>query len=445
MSSRGNSPLVGPAMPVPVPLITPRYQKKTRTHNQITVVPAAPSESTQSPTVDSPTQSSDSASSAKASVSQLLKQRSTDALHIKHGDARYNEQVQFHTYELYRHGKHEIHSKSIGYSSDGDLVLVREDYALVSDSDLEVQKQGTVIGSAVCLNPKARRPLTDEEAALKPKKLKAPRFRKYPGIKCPRNKKVRNRLMNDHFANEYARKIYEATCNDSVDEEAVSPTFPALSKEIALAVVHIDEDKERRELERRGIYLSTPPLHPASTDPNSGDVRFQQLNNKLKEELKNALGSEFLTQQIIDLEAYFVDYIKNPPADDAPMVFQFRDGYGRLVCHGVAAFYNLVSKSREGGPDEKRQTTVARPKRTEVQLPNCSLLSVLQRKQGRSPVMAGAPSPLMPPFHLDDPLLVYSEKHVDAALAQAKSEITSTQKKKLRKTMRTQMETHRSR
>lgn len=390
------------------------------------------------------------AAATRALVNDTLRKRSEDTLQIKHGQANYNERVQFHTYELFRHGSRQVQSRSVGYSSDGDLVLYKDQYAMVvSDSELAVS--GVAIDGAVCLNPGARRPLSDAEAALGPKHVKGSRFKKYPGVRAPKNRKIRNRLMNDHFANEFSRKLYDA-CVDNADVDRdlemgdlTRPTFPKLNKHVRDLVVHVDEDKERRELERRGVF-STPSLdaapNPMLTDPNSGEYRFNQLNARLKEELKNALSSEFLTQQIIDLEAYFTEYIKNPPEEDHPMTFQFRDGYGRLVCHGVAAYYSLVSRSQEGGSgaiEEKKKTVVSFPKKSgarRVELPKQTLLATLQRRQGRSPVLTGAPSPIMPAFNLDDPV-VYSEKQVDAAIqAKSSSAISATQRKKLRKTMK---------
>ncbi|CUE71570.1 Hypothetical protein, putative [Bodo saltans] len=468
MSSRGNSPLVSPAMPVPVPLITPRYQRKTRTKNMMTIVSGDAattlssvgdddsSSSTRSPIpsheeFSAPPEAPPSPPIAanRSSVNEALRQRSEDTLQIKHGKVNYNERVQFHTYEMFRHGSRQVQSRSVGYSSDGDLVLYKDQYAMIV-SDSEIAVAGVSIDSAVCLNPAARRPLTDAEADLQPRYVKGSRFKKYPGVRAPKNRKIRNRLMNDHFATEISRKIYDACVDhagmdrDLEMEDLTRPTFPKLSKQMRDLVVHVDEDKERHELERRGIY-ATPPLdaapNPMLIDPNSGEYRFNQLNARLKDELKNALGSEFLTQQIIDLEAYFSEYVTHPPKDDQPMAFQFRDGYGRLVCHGVAAYYNLVSRSQDGAcADEKKTTLVSLPKRSakerRVELPSQSLLVTLQRRQGRSPVLIGAPSPIMPAFNLDDPV-VYSEKHVDAALqAKASSSMSATQKKKLRKTMK---------
>lgn len=404
-------------------------------------------------TARSPELRNNTATNNRTTVNETLRKRSEDALRIKHGNAQYGETVQFHTFELFRHGSRQVQSRSVGYSSEGDLVLYKDEYALaVSDSELAVS--GVAIDGAVCLNPAARRPLSDVEATLEAKKIKGSRFKKYPGVRCPKNRKIRNRLMNDHFATAYAKKLQDA-CVDFADidaalemEEFTRPTFPTLTKHVHQLVVHVDEDKERQELQRRGVY-STPPLAPATNpivvDVNSGDYRFNQLNSRLKDELKNALGSEFLTQQIVDLEAYFADYIRNPPVDDQPMIFQFRDGYGRLVCHGVAAYYNLVSKSEEahgaasvvagGAP---KSTIVSFPKKGGrcIELPTSTLVATLQRRQGRSPVLAGAPSPILVPFNLDDPV-VYSEKHVDAAILHAKTQaISATQKKKLRKTMK---------
>ena len=172
---------------ISVPLIVPRYQKKTRTPQAMGV-----------------TESSDD----RETISSKWRKMQDEELHVMNAGAEYSEKIRFHAYELFRHGKHQIHSNSVGYSSDGDLVMVREEISEVSDADGSVRRRLCAIGSAVCLNPAAKRPLTDDDVA-QGVSLQSLRFRKYPGIKCPKNKKIRNRIMNDHFATIEARKIYD--------------------------------------------------------------------------------------------------------------------------------------------------------------------------------------------------------------------------------------------
>lgn len=400
-----------------------------------------------------------------ATVNDMRNAAAVEDLAIRHGNHQYQETVSFHTYATYRHGKHQIQTASVGYSSEGDLVLYQEDYATVSESEMGLQRRGKQISDAVCLNPQAKRPLTDVEELLPKNKIKGNRFKKYPGIKCPKNRKLRNRLINDHFACGMARQLYEAhfrrkhgagdgDASGCDSDDAVEPAFPMLPESVHGFVVHVDEEKHRKELEKRGLALDGTTLTTKEeVDPNSGEARFSALNSRLKEELKNALGSEFLTQQIMDLEAYFAEYITryaptSPTTSNTaggsppPMIFVFRDGYGRLVCHGVAAYYLLNSASATAD-DGTRQTIVTLPSKAKgkaaggMELPHTTLLTVLQRRQGRSPVLSGAPCPLVPQTDLFDSVenvVVYDEDHVNAALQKAKeSQMTATQRKKLRK------------
>jgi hypothetical protein len=143
---------------VPVDLITPRYQRKTRTSRQMQVTDS---------------------SQARCAMSAALQQKTVETLSIRHAGAEYHELMRFRTYAVYRHGRHRVMSNSVGYSTDGDLVLVREDMsqkAVVDALPGELEKRATSIVHAVCLNPTARRPLTDTEAS-EPRKLNAPRFK----------------------------------------------------------------------------------------------------------------------------------------------------------------------------------------------------------------------------------------------------------------------------
>ena len=421
---------------VPVDLITPRYQKKTRTSREMKVTDS---------------------SQPRMGTTAVLQQRTTETLSIRHAGAVYHEEMRFRTYAVFRHGRHRVLSNSVGYSSDGDLVMVREDVsqkALLDASPGEFEKRSTAIVHAVCLNPSARRPLTDTEQLNEPRSLNAPRFKKYPGIRCPKNKKLRNRLMNDHWATEFLQKIHarkpENDDDDDDDDDASArPAFP--ESQMFQALLHREQDEQFSILEKKGV---SPTLRPALAppeqvrDPNSAEVRFLGLSAKLKEELFHALSSEFLTQQVADLDRYFSEYLRQKNEDNVPLRFVFRDGYCRLVCHGVAEYYQLVSRSSTE-PSGLRVTLVSRPsKRSDLQPPSMPLLQLLYQKKGKcntSPPIGpstptggaagtssddGAP----PLFNLDDPI-VY-----DAQCPRATTnEITQTQKKKLKR-LQKQME-----
>lgn len=376
----GATPPLGPRTAA-VPLITPRYQKKSRTNRHMNVTDSFPEQQT---------------------PSGALRQATTEQMTIQNGPMQYSQEMHFHTYDVYRHGKHQIHTRSVGYSSDGDLVMTREDYSEPSDVDNGFVRKRTEISEPTVLNPHARRPLTDQEMEGNRKiHINRPRYKKYPGIRIPKNRKVRNRLLNDYFAHEMAREILvkaqEFRKNKPEELETTTtpgPSFTDLPKAV-LRAFDLEGEEQLLEFERLHVHPDVvapqtrnvrPPPHP-----DSPEGRFQALNTRLRGELQHALNSEFLTQQIEDLEVHFANFIKDGATTPESLVFHFKDGYGRLICHGVAAYYLLVSESHTvmDGSGVKL-TYVSLPKTRKhgvraVNSPQVPLLMVLQRNRRNLP------------------------------------------------------------
>ncbi|KAG5493923.1 hypothetical protein JKF63_01755 [Porcisia hertigi] len=362
-----------------VPLITPRYQKKSHTVRHMNVTDSFPGQQT---------------------PSGALRQEATERMTIQNGPMQYSQEVHFCTYDVYRHGKRQIHTRSVGYSSDGDLVMTREDYSEPSDVDNGFVRKRSEISEPTVLDPQARRPLTDKEVHSKHKiHLNRPRYKKYPGIRAPKNRKVRNRLLNDHFAHEMAREILKTARNwrkvkPEEPRAAVQPSFTDLPKSV-LHAFDLEGEEQLQEFERLRIHpqVLAPQLRNvrAPPDPDSPEGRFQGLNTRLRGELQHALNSEFLTQQIEDLEVHFRDYTKGGATSPESLVFLFRDGYGRLICHGVASYYLLVSESRtvmDGSGAKLTYVSLPKTRRhgvRAVNLPHVPLLFVLKRNRRHLP------------------------------------------------------------
>lgn len=327
---------------------------------------------------------------------QALRQYTTESMTIHNGPMAYTQSVHFHTYDVYRHGKHQIHSRSVGYSSDGDIVMTREDVSSPSDADMGFIKRQTTISDPTVLDASARRPLTDSELTSKHKiRINRPRYKKYPGIFTPKNRKMRNRLLNDYFVNPAALKILEEVRErhqhgDYDDAPSLRPSFADLPPAV-LNAFDMKDDDQRRELERLGINVTGTHTNyiQAPRDPDSAEARYQGLNSRLRGELQHALNSEFLSQQIEDLEVSFSELIHRGPTAES-LVYHFRDGYGRLVCHGVAAYYQLTSESRVTSDGLTKYTYVSFPhsKRAgirDLNLPHVPLIKVLRGNRSTAP------------------------------------------------------------
>ena len=435
------------AKSVEVPLIQPKYEKSYRQSRSMSV--------------------SDSQSDTCRSASELRERSSHETLKIVNGRNAYTTEVTFDTYAMYKFGKNKVITDSVGYARDGDLLLTREDVQSESDSDRKsfgLKKTDTSITGAVCIDSRARRPMTSgEEATLaKRKQLNLKKNKKYPGIRAPRDKKIINRLQNDSLmahplfrelllgqgvlavrsdgrgeALELVASLDSSTSGDDEDGEFAArkaslkvsgkgrrqrkPKGAFEQKKIPQEfkdMFHRDEEVQNAYLERKGISpvfsasmpnFSSNSRHQPPTDPNDPESRFQVLNARLKQEIKHALGgSEFLTDLAVELEEKFTSLIlearQRVEEGDAsvkrqknivePLEFSFRDGYGRLVCHAVAAYYRLVSTS-DNNSEGKRVTVVTLPgseraRTGALDLPNSTLVKYLL-KNYKAKAAAAAP------------------------------------------------------
>lgn len=555
-----NAAPVLPEGHVEVPLVKPRYERKTRTTNQISVTDYA-------------------SDGTLGSISDMLRHTSVEKMSVRHGDNYYEGTVQFHTYSVFRHGARKIVARSVGYASDGDLVIHRFDVAERSESNNEsfpnIKLKTTEIHDAVCLDYKARRPMTDgeEEYLRRTKQINKKKHRKYPGVKAPRNKKIRQRLMNDavtatddfkqafaraerRFAAERAARgdVSDSESSNGSDEyklrargafQNVPPRYHKL--------MHQDEDKQTAFLDKIGVShdpsqnanssKATPVSGPI--DPNSAEGRFNLLNTRLRDEAKRALVSEYLTGLINELDQDFSDYIRfsvpmvgemntppfgpgTPPmlpppmrdfstcGDDFPMKlptpsvgefafprgrspqslfpsqplattvkrseanesltptpttlkppgiteiervanalpdnappqlsYAFRDGYGRLICHAVAAYYKLISSSEEDKTSGSRKTFVQFPESKRARalamiLPPIPFLQFLRMKTRNYSASNGFETPPMGPADTLSPPLMNHEDTAPPFPVGGGLEMTKTAIRKLRKEQKEQERT----
>lgn len=370
---------------VEVPLSHPRYERKTRLNRAMAVTDTTSDSEGRSP-------------------GQMLHARAREALNVRQGPVTHQEQISYHAYACYRHGSKQVHTRSVGYSSEGDLVLEKREVAVTSDSEPNVLRRVHVaVDSSVCLNPKAKPtdPQTDGELDEKWQR-RMNKLKKYPGVKCPKNRKIRNRLENDHFARGLARQLYEASRADSEADvpESQRPNddfIPQIPRHMRW-LLDVDEDTQRREMHKLGLRMpgddrtSKAPQHDAH-HPDSGSFRFAQLSQKMRGDLHHAFtATEFMPGFIADLDRQFIALIvAQAESPRASIELKCQDGYGRLVVHGVAAYYKLQSRSENNAQGE-RVTVVALPKKP-LALPELKMSSYLN---GEQPSPTAGVSPTSP-------------------------------------------------
>jgi hypothetical protein len=362
-----------------VPLVVPRSRKlRNKGLFPITVSTGA-------------TSTSDSASSpCPVGPSELMKRVSKEALTIRPGVAfdPHVEPVKFRQYALYRYGTHHTHCRSVGYSSDGDLVLSREQVSRGAADSLGIGAPvASRIDGAVCLVQGEKRgfSVSDHEGVVKEAMLP-----KYPGVKVPKSRRNRNRLRNDHLLTPEAVRrcagVEPPTAvsrSATIDEDQLSvgagdicgetasvqrtedafavcskgPVFPSF-EEIRPKFLEADMDQEDN---LRGT--TQPPRwrrsrNGGNSPEEEAERRIVAMPAKLKAELAGILRSEKLSALVQDLEGRFASLIEHGDADSV-LCLTLGDGYQRLVCHCTAAYYQLVSNSVT--TNGERTTVVALP------------------------------------------------------------------------------------
>lgn len=337
---RANSSATQGGNDVEVPLITPRYQRRHRVVRRMNVTDSTP---------------------AVQKTSSLLHNRTTECMTIKQGPLEYTEKVHFQTYELFRHSKGRIHTRSVGYSEDGDFVMFREDLSQATDDVKAAVRRTAEIYNPTVLDPSAKAPSAVMDDASSSSMPSRQTKKKYPGIRAPRNKKIRNRLCNDFFASDVAKPILDQAREYEKEEEREAKEGMYSSKPIFCALPHpldqgfdVQDAKDAKIAEK--YWSQQRKLPPSPVDPNSPEARLQLLNTRLRAEVQRALSSKFLSQQMEDLEANFILFISSHNANTnnhsstsgaakKSLVFNFQNGYSRLICHGIATYYGLISQS----------------------------------------------------------------------------------------------------
>jgi len=105
-------------------------------------------------------------------------------------------------------------------------------------------------------------------------------------------------------------------------------------------------------------------------DSETAKQSFQKIDKKIRKMLQTHFDSEF----VCNLDKEIVNWIRI--ADYNTLTYAFDDSFHRMICHGVAQFYRLKSRSKD--TPSKRVLLIDKPK--SLGCPSTTLVQYLQCK-----------------------------------------------------------------
>eukprot|EP01063_Lacrimia_lanifica_P008332 TRINITY_DN15397_c0_g1_i1.p1 TRINITY_DN15397_c0_g1~~TRINITY_DN15397_c0_g1_i1.p1 ORF type:complete len:420 (+),score=135.32 TRINITY_DN15397_c0_g1_i1:160-1260(+) len=288
------------------------------------------------------------------------------------------DEVTFVPFAQFKYGN-TIFSRSVGYHSDGDLVVLREDST--SDSDAargqDRRFRSTSTQSRLHAVHKMDQPLNMKKVEEHPRGLRA-----FPGVAGPRGKAKHRRFRNQFFVGDHPAKAVPAAEEDVTlgrpppmtkdqYQELFTPhqhtdfQFHDGDGEIHAkwrAFIEITEAQQARYLGARARPKPAPSAHTIGGTPAQ---RWSRLGRSIRAELGSVASQrETFVQPVEERLLHFLDTVdaSHKECTEPPVVaLKFDDGYHRLLCHGIVAYYCLVSVS-ETGDDGERYTIISAPK-----------------------------------------------------------------------------------
>eukprot|EP00659_Diplonema_papillatum_P021386 gene21386-32890_t len=297
-----------------------------------------------------------------------------------------NDLMTFVPFALFKQGD-KVHTKSIGYHSDGDVVLIKEDISSNSDSEVKnPKKQRSASSSRLTTTHRIEHTLNEDRIAKRG-------IRAMPGVAGPKGKSKHRRWRNQFFIGEDFNRLDEADLRPTritkTDFQELfthrTPTAFSFHEEDGglntkwSPFVEVTEEQQAKLLKQctplsasQNNYKAGSPLTPTS--------RWGRISKPLRAELVRLRNNrdqfieaveERLLQYIGAIDQSHVDCL-----EPAPLVLQFDDGYHRMLCHGIVTYYLLNSVS-ETDPDTDTRYTMVTPSKTPeypFPLPTKSLL-----------------------------------------------------------------------
>ena len=285
-------------------------------------------------------------------------------------------------------------TRAVGYHSDGDLVVFREE----ESSAQEVS--GSDVDAAGVRVRRRRSNLTTSqriEQPLNPDKIDAKGLRAFPGVAGPRSKQKHRRWRNQFFIEGQQAMAAAAAAPEAGGEgggasaTAASAHHPArMTKEtFQLLYTHrpttefqfhddegevntewapfVEVTEEKQAALLRKVRGGDGPAAPRVPQGGEWGVerRWLAIGKPLRLELVkvSAKRQAFITPVEQRLAAYVkeVDAACEACEEPTPLVLKFDDGYHRLLCHGVVTFYGLTSASTTGDDGERYTVIQTQP------------------------------------------------------------------------------------
>uniref|UniRef100_A0A6U7TB42 R3H-associated N-terminal domain-containing protein n=1 Tax=Eutreptiella gymnastica TaxID=73025 RepID=A0A6U7TB42_9EUGL len=288
------------------------------------------------------------------------------------------------TYAAFKHGS-SIHQRSVVYGAGNDVVM-HDEISSTSESEVE-DKVRRVVQPLTPINMAGR-----EQRPLFRQRLSAGEEEGVTVERMPSKKRAgvrrRRRFANDYFLEERLQHLQHHQPQNLDDAKAqwhalFAPSNPSAYQEIFededmadaidpfLDISMEEEDRLLRKMCRR-----PPEPREDAIDKDCPTVRFAQIPKELRLVLRRSVDSE----ELPSLQTDFVQYLSEAAEGSQPPPLEFHlDGHGRLLCHAMAMYYNLISASenthRDGVP--ARVTRVRHTKKSSPSLPKMHLTEYL--------------------------------------------------------------------
>eukprot|EP00756_Hemistasia_phaeocysticola_P030481 Hpha_TRINITY_DN16293_c2_g1::TRINITY_DN16293_c2_g1_i1::g.14367::m.14367 len=296
------------------------------------------------------------------------------------------DEVTFVPFAMFREGNR-IHSRSVGWHSDGDVVVLREEVSSSSDAEGKSQRKAW---------------LTDTrrlECPIPEKLIEKKGLRDIPGTRGPKAKAKRRRwqrafLVDDDDDEGQGPRPGRLTKTDFQELFTHRPkTAHSFHNEDGpvdkrwLPFCDVTMDKQERLLSRvagakKPKTESDVPRPPRPATALTGQQRLGWITKPVRLELSRANQRQYL---VPELEERVQEYLRDLGEDRRPLVLEIEDSFHRMLFHAVCEFYCIDSQSHTAEDGVRYTVAELRERYTPEQALDTAPLSELltnRRAQG---------------------------------------------------------------